>query len=78
MFLVYVKEGWNRNFDGVVAPDEIGFLFFVLILDSYCGVVCFNGVLDGVWNALEGLRLIAPEHPLLHHFHVVHSLQISG
>jgi hypothetical protein len=77
VLLVKVQKLWNRNVHFVVAPDQIGFAFFFLVLDAFCLLVVFNGFLDRIRDSLEDSQLIAPEHSFLHDFNAVYCLQIA-
>ena len=77
MLFVEVQKLWNWNIHFIVAPDQVCFTFFFLILNAHCFLIIFNRFLDRIWDSLKDSQLIAPKHSFLHDFNAVYCLQIS-
>lgn len=78
VLLIELKESWNRNFHGIVAPDEMRFLLFIFVEQSLSFLVKADGIFYRIGDGLERSAIVVPKHSFLHDFDVINSFKLAG
>ena len=77
MLLVQIHESGYGDIHLITAPYKVSLILRLFICYSFSQLVVFNGIFDGVWDALEGFLVIIPQHTLFHEFNAVDRLQLT-
>ena len=71
MLLIEIKERWNGNVHFIITPNHVGSCLFLLLFETFSLLVEADSLFNWIWNSLENLLGIGPEHSLFHNLDTI-------